>query len=239
MGTRVCLEGARTPASTLRHNCNQMVQSTRDWKQWEGCQRKELKRQFPWQMLAPEMSAYFILEPWICLWSLRIESLPTFSLPMVFLCVSYLFSCFLFSLSTFLLTQSKMIDKLEARGRRILLSSSPFTGLRQDCHYKFRPYREDPDYVYATSANNLCRYLSFVQEKAQSTRSPIKIKYVVNQAWLHFSQCFFFHNIHRMYLWTATIWIHIQKAKQKAAEKITFPFGLFDWGTYWLEKLRK
>lgn len=52
----------------------------------------------------------------------------------------------------------------------------------QDCHYKFRPYREDPDYVYATSANNHSKYLSFVQEKAQSTRSPIKIKYVVNQA---------------------------------------------------------
>lgn len=36
--------------------------------------------------------------------------------------------------STFLLTQSKMIDKLEASGGRILLSFSPFTGLRQDCH---------------------------------------------------------------------------------------------------------
>lgn len=46
----------------------------------------------------------------------------------------------------------------------------------------FRPYREDTDYVYATSVNNHSKYLSFVQEKAQSTRTPIKIKYVVNRA---------------------------------------------------------
>lgn len=46
----------------------------------------------------------------------------------------------------------------------------------------FRPYREDTDYVYATSANNHSKYLSFDQEKAQSTRTPIKIKYVVNRA---------------------------------------------------------
>lgn len=154
MDTQSLLRRSQSPRFTLRHNYNQMVQTMRDWKEWEGCQRKELKRQFPWQMLAPEMSAYFILELWICLWNLRIESLPTFSLPVVFLCVSYLFSCFLFSPSTFLLAQSKTIDKLEAMGRRILLSSSPFIGLRQDCHCKFRPYREDPDYVYATSAYN-------------------------------------------------------------------------------------
>ena len=59
---------------------------------------------------------------------------------------SHLFSpngfpvCFLSLLLFPLFTQHfpshtvKMIDKLEARGRRILLSSSPFTGLRQDCH---------------------------------------------------------------------------------------------------------
>lgn len=97
MDTQSLLRRSQNPRFTLRHNPNQMVQTMRDWKEWEGCQRKELRRQFPWQMLAPEMSAYFILELWICLWNLRIESLPTFSLPVVFLCVSCLFSCPLFT----------------------------------------------------------------------------------------------------------------------------------------------
>lgn len=75
--------------------------------------------------------------------------------------------------------------------------------------------------------NNHSKLPFFSQEKAQSTRTPIKIKDIVNQAWLPFSFMCLSHNTHTVHLWTATNSICIQKAKQiQSSCEITFSFGL-------------
>lgn len=115
MDTQSLLRRSQSPGFTLRHNCNQMVQTMRV-EGVGGCQRKELKKTIPLADACPRNECIFYSRALnMPVKSLRIESLPTFSLPVVFLCVSCLFSCPLFT-QHFPSLHSKMIDKLEAMG---------------------------------------------------------------------------------------------------------------------------